>query len=415
MRVLLIANYFPPHYVGGTEVVVYNTCSGLLQRGVEAAVLMINARMPQVQDRYHQVRGVPVHEVTFRPYLLNNPYLQAFDPRVYRETMAEIRRFQPDLVHMNNMSGATLAPFVAARRLNMPVVLSLHDLWLLCPNNMLYRQDGTSCDPAIQPTTCGRCFRRYDFWANIPRRRQIFSHLVQNTRLFISPSRKLIELHVAAGYDRTRFRLVPHGIRPTAAQDPSNARVQEIAQDRGLYHNVLFSGTLAEIKGIQTLIAAVPLLSRYVDRFRLIVAGWGTEEHFFRALRRFGPETVTLLGRVPFWEMRALYAAADLTVMPSTCHDNSPMAIHESLMAGTPAAGSDIGGIPELIQEGKTGYLFPPGNEVALAEQVIRHFAQSAQERRAQRRLCAEHARDHMTLDHYLDGLEQVYREALGT
>jgi glycosyltransferase involved in cell wall biosynthesis len=375
---------------------------------------MVNARMPETQDRHHDVQGVPVHEVTFLPCLLNDPFLQTFDPRVYRATLAEIGRVQPDLVHIHNVSGASLAVFSACRRLGVPAVSTLHDLWLLCPNNMLYRGDGTLCDPAQSPDGCHRCFRRLDFWANIPWRRQVFAHLVDNVRLFISPSQKLADLHVAAGYDPSRFRVVPNGIQPTHFKTPSDPIVRETAQESQCFQTLLFAGAVVENKGIPTLIDAVPLLSRYIDRFRLIVAGTGGAR-FMRKLRGFGPSTVKLLGRVPFWEMRALYAMADLTVVPSTCYENSPMVIYESFLAGTPALGSAIGGIPELIQEGLTGYLFPAGDAVSLAEQAAQHFARSTYERRRMRCRCAKHAQAHMTLDRHFERLLQVYQEALET
>ncbi|HEY68210.1 MAG TPA: glycosyltransferase family 4 protein [Thermoflexia bacterium] len=412
MRVLLITNYFPPHYQGGAEVMVYNTCHGLLQRGVDASILMINARIPGGQDRYRDVQGVPVHEVTYRSHLPGNPFLQTFDPRIYRDVMAEIRRVQPDLVHVHNVSGATLAPFVACRRMNVPVLLTLHDHWLLCPNNMLYKGDGALCDPAEHPRGCSHCFRRQDFWANIPWRRQIFARLVQNVRFFISPSQKLVDLHVAAGYNPARFRVVPNGIKPALFQTPSDSLVREYVRESGLFRTLLLAGAMVESKGIKTVIEALPLLARYVDRFRLLVAGRG-EDRFLAALRRFDPSVVKLLGQVPFQEMRALYAATDLTVIPSVWYENSPMVIYESMLAGTPVLGSAIGGIPELIQHGETGYLFSPGDAVALTERVIQHFARSAPERRAMRRRCVEFAHTHMTLDRYLDRLQQVYDEAL--
>jgi glycosyltransferase involved in cell wall biosynthesis len=169
---------------------------------------------------------------------------------------------------------------------------------------------------------------------------------------------------------------------------------------------------VVETKGVQVLIEALPLLSKYVNRLRLNVAGSG-EERFLTALRGFEPAVVTLLGRVNFQEMQALYAAADLTVVPSTWYDNSPMVIYESLLAGTPAIGSQIGGIPELIAEGQTGHTCPAGDALALAETVIRHFALSAYERRAMRQRCREYACTHLTLDRHIDRLQPVYEEAL--
>ncbi len=413
MRVLLITNYFPPHYEGGAEVVVYNTCHGLLQRGVDASILMVNARLSERSDVQRDVQGVPVHEVIYRPYWPNNPFLQVFDPRVYRSVLAEVRRVQPDLVHIHNVSGATLAPIVACNRLNVPVIQTLHDQWLLCPNNQLYQGKGLLCDPSEYPKGCNRCFRRQDFWGNIPWRRQIFSRLVQGVRLFISPSQKLVDLHVAGGYDSARFRVVPNGIKPTLYQTPSDPHVRKYARESGLFHTLLFAGAIVESKGIQTIIEAVPLLSRHVENFRLLVAGAG-DAHFLAALKSLDPSTVKLLGRVPFQEMRAMYAATDLTVISSIGYENSPMVIYESMLAGTPVLGSAIGGIPELILDGETGYLFPPGDAVALTERAVQHFARSAPERRAMCHRCVEHSSTHMTLSNHFDRLQKVYDEVMG-
>jgi glycosyltransferase involved in cell wall biosynthesis len=405
-------NYFPPNEVGGAEIVAYGDAHGLIQRGVELAVLVANARMPRNQDRHYDVQGVPVHQVAYRPHKRSGAFLQLFDWRIYRSVVTELRRTRPDLVHLHNVSGTTLAPFVACRRLHIPVVLTLHDHWLLCPNNMLYRADGSLCDPAEKGRGCSQCFRRYDFWADIPERRRVFAWLVRDVRCFISPSQKLVDLHVAAGYDRARFRVAPNGIAPGLFQTPSDPRVRDIVRSWGLFRTLLFAGAVVETKGIQVLIEALPELSRQIEHFRLVVAGSG-EEKFMAALRQFDPSTVYLLGRLPFQEMRALYATADLTVVPSTWYDNAPMVILESLLAGTPVLGSAIGGIPELIQDGVTGYLSRPGDVQALTEKVIQHFARPAHERRAMRRQCAMHARGHVILDLHLDQLQQIYDDIL--
>jgi glycosyltransferase involved in cell wall biosynthesis len=412
MRVLFITNYFPPDDVGGAEIAAYNTCYGLRQQEVDASVLAINARLPIAEDRHYDIWGVPVHKISRQRYRFYNALAQVFDFRVYQDVLAELRRIRPDVVHVHNVSGATLAPFVACKRLGVPVVLTLHDHWLLCPNNMLYRRDGTLCDPAAHSGACGRCFRRYDYWAGLPGRRRLFARLVDSVRLFISPSQKLVDLHVAAGYDRSRFRVVRYGIGHSLVQEPSNPLLRETVRQHGLYHTLLFAGAVVETKGIQTIIDALPSLLRYVDRCRLVVAGSG-DERFLAALKRFDPTQVRLLGRMPFREMRALYATADLTLAPSVWYDNSPMVILESLLVGTPVLGSAIGGIPELIQEGQTGYVIAPGDAPALIESVVRHFGLSAPERRAMRRRCACYVQDQATLEQHTAQTRQLYGEAL--
>ena len=412
MRILVVTNYFPPQYLGGAELSALNSCRGLLQRGHEVSVLVVNNRTAEPVDVQYSVQNIPVHKVSYRSFLANHSLVQTFGSRVYRTVVAEIRRMRPDLVHVHNVSGATLAPFVACRRLGVPVVLTLHDHWLLCPNNMLYRGDGSLCDPVQGSGYCKQCYRRYDYWARVPRRRQVLARLVRNVRIFISPSRKLVDLHVAAGYDRQRFRVVPYGVDPALSRSLSSAVLQEYMSQRGRFRTLLFAGAIVETKGVRTLVEALPRLIKYVDRLRLLVAGWGNPR-LLGDLERFNPTVVSLLGRVPFEEMRALYAAADLTVVPSVWYDNSPMVIYESLLAGTPVVGSEIGGIPELIQPGRTGYLFPAGDARALTERVIQHFGLSAPERRAMRRQCARWARSDLSMDLHLDRLQAVYDEVL--
>jgi glycosyltransferase involved in cell wall biosynthesis len=87
------------------------------------------------------------------------------------------------------------------------------------------------------------------------------------------------------------------------------------------------------------------------------------------------------------------------------------MVVYESLLAGTPVLGADIGGIPELVQDGETGYLHAPGDATAFAERVILHFSRSALQRRKMRRRCLEYAHTHLTIDRHIDALQQVYAE----
>jgi len=412
MRVLFITNFFPPRYTGGAEISAVHSCYGLLRRGHECSVLSINSRFGEDVDRLYALKGIPVREVGYQ-HRLRFQVCQVFDFRIYRRILQELERAQPDLVHVHNVSGTSLAPFVACRRLGIPIVATLHDLWLLCPNNMLYRGDGVLCDPAEPAKHCRKCYRRYDFWGDIPWRRWVFAQMVRNVRRFITPSGRLRDLHVRAGYDSTRFRVLKYGIAPSLFEMPTITT--RLGLDVHGFHSnrLLFAGVIVEIKGIGTVIEALPSLIKYIDDFQLLVAGSG-EETFLAQLRSYTPMSVHLLGKVPFVEMINLYATAGLTLMPSIIEENSPLVVYESLLAGTPVLGADIGGIPELIEEGHTGYLFTPGDPADLAEKAILHFARSAPERRAMRQHCRAYALANLTLERHVDGLLDIYREAIG-
>ena len=73
--------------------------------------------------------------------------------------------------------------------------------------------------------------------------------------------------------------------------------------------------------------------------------------------------------------------------------------------------GSAIGGVPELIDEGRTGYLFPPNDHDTLVAKAAQHFARPPHERRRMRQACIETARANLTLERHLDCTQAVYAE----
>lgn len=405
MRVLHIINYFPPARTRGGEVAAYHSCLGMRRRGVECAVLCINTRQPAV-EQFYRIAGIPVHQVYRQTP--RRVWSDVFMTWVYRMVLEEIRCLKPDLIHTHNVSGMSLAPFVAARRAGVPVVTTLHDHWLLCPNNMLYRADGTQCDPAARPR-CKDCYQRYDFWGNVPQRRQVFATLTANVYAFISPSAYLIAQHVRAGYAPQRFRLIYHGM-PYPESVVRTPALGPVLADLGRYKRLLYVGGAVHIKGIETIVAVLPILAQRLRDFRLLMGG-GDMGPYTRPLLEFRP-MVQLLGPISFWDMSALYNSADLTAMPSIVQESFGLVAAESLLVGTPVVGSALGGIPEIVTDHETGYLVPSADPQALAERVIEHFSLSAHQRRQMRRACVLQGRRVLSWDNHLDSLHALYQEA---
>lgn len=420
MRIVFFTHTFTPDYMGGAEVALYNTCRGLQRRGVECVILHISNRRPKQGDDWYQVDGIPVHRITFADspeFIRRGLRLEVFDWRILSAVRRTLRDMQPALFHVHNVAHASLAPFVAARSTGTPTVCTLHDHWLLCPNNMLYHRDGSSCDPAQHTDTCAQCARQYQYWGAIKHRRKWFARLTRSVARFLSPSQALIDLHVAAGYDRERFRLVPNELALPDLAAPRQSRanhpgVAEICAAAATRPTLVFSGGGVTIKGAQVVLAAVPDLLAAVPNVQLVIVGGG-EPETLTAFRRFAP-AVQVLGRVPFNAMHTLFAAADLTLLPSVWQENAPMTIYENYQVGTPLVASHIGGIPELIEPGVTGYLIPPNDPAALVEQVVQHLARPAHERRRMRQTCVRRANDPAVLSQHVDKLLAVYQEVIG-
>ncbi|HEV2750125.1 MAG TPA: glycosyltransferase family 4 protein [Gemmatimonadales bacterium] len=171
-------------------------------------------------------------------------------------------------------------------------------------------------------------------------------------------------------------RVIPYTVGlPTVAPPSPAAR-----RDGGF--RVLFVGRLVERKGVAELIEGVRRLSPTLD-VRLDVIGDGPERARLEALVREGGlgDRVTLRGRVSAAELRAAYGAADAFALPSILDSRSDteglgVVLLEAMSYGVPVIGSDIGGIPDIIVDGETGLLVPPGNPAALAAALRRLAAE---------------------------------------
>ncbi|MDX1578713.1 MAG: glycosyltransferase family 4 protein [Gemmatimonadota bacterium] len=223
----------------------------------------------------------------------------------------------------------------------------------------------------------------------------------------------------APGADSTPVAVIPYGaalsddVRPPAR--PSLAATGEDAAVR-----ILFVGRLVERKGVEVLVRAVARgeFSRPVE-LRIVGSGeW--EERIREAVREAGfpraAADVLLLGRLSDEALRAEYEAADLLVLPAVRDakgdtEGLGVVLLEALRFERPVIGSDIGGIPDIIVDGETGLLCPPGDERALAAAIRRLIDDPA----LARRLAAEGRRRALTRfgwRHVVDATSSAYERA---
>ena len=144
---------------------------------------------------------------------------------------------------------------------------------------------------------------------------------------------------------------------------PNGVDTQGIQPSSEDCNYALYVGRLSPEKGIKTLLDAHKVVG---GRVKLVVAGTGPLEQDSR--RRY-PE-VEFLGHLSGAALADVFRRSSCVVVPSNCFDNCPMSVLEAMAFGKPVLGSDIGGIPELIVHGETGYLFPPNDHQMLATQL---------------------------------------------
>ena len=126
-------------------------------------------------------------------------------------------------------------------------------------------------------------------------------------------------------------------------------------------------------KGAYLLLDAISQLVKWgYDDVELVLAGAVEDENKLqKAIKeRSISKNVKVLGRVSEEQKLCLYGEADIFILPSLWYENQPLTIIEAMASGLPVIGSNIGGIPEMVVDDKTGYLFECGNSEDLAKKI---------------------------------------------
>jgi glycosyltransferase involved in cell wall biosynthesis len=279
-----------------------------------------------------------------------------------RELLAEAR---PDVCMVHNVYHH-ISPSVlgALAEHGKPVFMTLHDLKVACPAYKMLASDGI----------CERC--RGGKLINVVRHRCIkgslaYSALIyleatlhrvldtyqSNVDTFVVPSRFLIDKMAEWGIDAARMTHVPNFVHLGDFQPVNKAG-----------RHVLYFGRLSVEKGIHTLVRAAARADVALD-----IVGSGPDETGLKELARDLGVNARFHGYQTGEALWGFVRGARAVVLPSEWYENAPVSVLEAYALGIPVIGANIGGIPEMIEPGRTGAIFESGDIDGLARQ-LRHF-----------------------------------------
>jgi len=281
-----------------------------------------------------------------------------FHPGAYRALRETLERVQPDVIHMHMNTKYPLAVLMALR--GTPVVQTIHSNGMFCPIGWLVRTDDLEVCEGGAGLKCVRhgCVKAWSL--PIHASFQLFWHALARrvVKIFMSPSKHLCGYLENFGFEPVRW--LPN-FSPENVTEPSP--IPEDSQE------LLYVGVLTRQKGVEYLLRAMPSVLQDYPRARATIVGDGPDAPRLEAItRELGIEAaVEFTGRIPNRELMAFYQAARICVIPSLWLENSPIVIYESMLAARPLVGSDRGGIPDLIESGNAGLVFPAKDSSALA------------------------------------------------
>jgi len=326
-----------------------------------------------------------------------------------RNLDALLHEVRPDVAHIHNIYhhlSPSILPVLAKHRI--PVVMTLHDLRLLCPAIHMLR-DGEVCERCrggrLWQAVAGRCVKdsaaasalaALETWNQ--RSRGLYESVVSR---FLCPSAFYAEKYAEWGYPDERLEHVANFV------DLERWRPVAEAPDAAC----LYFGRLSREKGLGTLLRAH---AAWRDRRAadgstpppaLMIAGSGPAEAELHALASdLGFADDVFLGPLAPDDLRALLPRMRFTVLPSEWYENGPFSLLESLACGVPVVGADIAGIPECLDDGVDGVLFPHGDVGGLADALERADALGPEARSAAR---ARTERNHDRTAH-MNRLEKI-------
>lgn len=343
MKILMVHNYYQ-------------------QRGGEESVVETESAM--LKSRGHQVDWYTLHNDQITG--ANSLTLAAntlWNHQVYQELRQTIRKIRPQVVHFHN-TFPLISPsaYYAAQAEGVPVVQTLHNYRLLCPNALFFR-DGKVCEDCLGksvplPGVIHGCYRN-SRTASAGVAAMLSFHTFLKTwskavDVFITYSQFALNKFVEGGIPREKLMFKPNSLQP----------LPDVGSGRGNY--ALFVGRLSVEKGLGVMLKAWEQLGQKIP---LKIVGDGPMAPLVQAAQASNPN-LEWLRRKPLEEVYQLMGEAAFLVFPSEWYETFGRVAIEAFATGTPVIAANIGAISELITPYRTGLLFKASDSQDLVTQV---------------------------------------------
>ena len=399
MKVLLINKFLYPN--GGSETYIFKLGDYLKSQGNEVQYFGMEHKGRCVGNRVNAYTSDMDFHGGSKLAKLSYPIKTIYS----QEARVQLRRvlddFQPDVCHLNNfnyqLTPSIILEIVKWRKetgKKCKIVFTAHDYQLVCPNHMLNNPNTHK--------NCERCLGGH--FVNCVKGKCIhgstaksFIGMMEATFWKWNGAYKYIDTILCCSeFMKRKMDTNPLFAAKTVAMHNFVDQVEWKEVEKKDY--VLYFGRFSEEKGIHTLIK----VCKELPDIPFVFAGTGPLESSMKEIKN-----IKNVGFQQGETLEKLIREARFSVYPSEWYENCPFSVMESQMYGTPVLGANIGGIPELIQNGKTGELFESGNREDLKAKIQKLWND--------KKLCQQYSANCKeigfdTVDQYCKKIMRVYR-----
>ena len=364
MKILLINKFLYPN--GGSETYIFKLGDYLKSQGHEVQYFGMEHEGRIVGNNVESYTTDMDFHGGSKLAKLTYPIKTIYSGEARKKIRKVLEDFQPDVCHLNNfnyqLTPSIILEIVKWRKKakkQCKILFTAHDYQLVCPNHMCNNPNtGENCEKCLggHYFNCfkGKCIHSSRAKSLIGTAESVFWK-IKNAYKYIDTIICCSEFMKSKMDTDKRF---------ASKTIPLHNFVDEVEKkNTEKKEYVLYFGRFSKEKGIDTL---MQVASETPD-IPYIFAGTGPLEDTIKEI-----PNITNVGFKKGKELETLIREARFTVYPSQWYENCPFSVMESQMYGTPVLGANIGGIPELIQVGKTGELFESGNAAELKEKILK-------------------------------------------
>lgn len=360
MKILMINKFLYPK--GGAETYTFSLGNILEKYGHEVQYFGLKNKKNIVGNRVNAL----VDDMDFSTgirYNLKAPFRIIYNFQARKQIRKVLDDFKPDIVHLNNIQ-YHLTPSIIIEVENWrkktghlcKIIYTAHDYQLVCPSHGLFDVNIKPCEKCLDgkyihcfQTKCLKNSRAKSLLGTIDGYYWKYSKAYSYVNTIVCCSQFLKEKLDTQPQFRGKT-ITLHNFKDITKLD--NIEKKDY---------ILEFGKLCKDKGTETLIE----VARRMPEQKFVFVGYGPSIEKMKGIKN-----VQYLGFKSGEELYRIIAEAKISVCPSEWYENCPFSVIESISYGTPVVGSKMGGIPELIEEGKTGELFEAGNVEDLKSKI---------------------------------------------
>lgn len=403
MRILQVVHGFPPKQKAGTQIYTYYLSKELSRKhDIHVFYPTLDTTINENYTiRSFRRENLYLHELVipnkfanklkmFKNLFFIENYINKKIEQMFKELLEELK---PGIIHFQHLIYLSTTLIDVAKKFNVPTVLTLHDYWFICPNEILFRFDCNATCEGPEPYECHKCWTKKQsivlsdiiygnchvpkFLTRKPlelilrllnppekfkKRYKYLKHLLLKVDKIIAPSKFLRELFIKHGIPKEKIIYSENGYN----LDLFTGFKKKKKEDKIIFG---FVGGIYKHKGIDILIEAFNNIDyRNVE---LRIYGRCNSIYLKNLKKKIKNPNIKFMGQ--FEDVKEPYSEIDILVVPSIWPETGgPLVVKEAFATKTPVIASNIGCIPEFVEDGKTGLLFEPNSPNDLYKKIIK-------------------------------------------